>query len=124
MKKRAVAASLALAALLLIICAVFSFSELRRKKDISHIKITVLSNGETKEKELETKEKFLCDALLNADLIKGERGQYGFYVKEVCGTAAGEGERFSIKVNGEELMRSLEQTPVRGGEKIIFTLVR
>lgn len=122
MNKKAAAVSFALAALLLIACAVFSFSEIRRKRDVSHIKITVLSNGEVKQKELDTKEKFLYDALYYADLIKGENGQYGFLVTEACGTSAGEGECFSIKINGEELLKSLEQTPVHGGEKIEFSL--
>ena len=65
------------------------------------------------------------EALLDCNLISGEAGQYGLYVKEVNGIVADydvDGTYWAFYVNGEYAMTGVDTTEITEG--VVYQLVR
>lgn len=98
--------------------------------------VTVLGEGSTKilftvvDKEgnetgfeVHTDKETVGEALLEHDLIAGEEGAYGLYVKEVNGITADydtDGTYWAFYVNGEYAATGVDTTPVTEGEAYAF----
>ena len=65
----------------------------------------------------------LADALLEHDLIAGEEGPYGLYLKVVNGITAdydADGTYWALSQDGEMLMTGVSETPVADGDHFEF----
>ncbi len=68
----------------------------------------------------------LADALLNANLVDGDDGAYGLYIKFVNGVRADydlDKAYWSLQKNGELLMTGSHETPIADGEQyeLVYT---
>ena len=76
--------------------------------------------------DIETTEDFLRKALeQNSEIgMKGDEGQYGLFVKELCGIKADDSkkERWAFSKNGEMLNTGVDSTPINNGDKFEATL--
>ena len=73
--------------------------------------------------EIYTDKETVGEALLEQNLIAGEDGQYGLYVKTVNGITADydtDGTYWAFYVNGEYATSGVDSTPVKGGESYSF----
>ena len=98
--------------------------------------VTVLGEGNTKilftvvdkdgnetNFEIHTDKETVGDALLEVDLIEGEPGDYGLYVKTVNGITADydtDGTYWGFFVNGEYATSGVDTTPIKEGEIYSF----
>ena len=72
---------------------------------------------------IKTDREYLGDALLDHDLIEGEDGTYGLYVKKVNGITADydvDGSYWSLEKNGEYNMTGVDSTKIADGEHYEF----
>lgn len=68
--------------------------------------------------EIHTDEEFVGFALIAHELIEGEQGPYGMYIKSVLGQTLDyetDGMYWSFYVGGEYAMTGVDQTPVENG---------
>ena len=73
--------------------------------------------------EIFTDEEIVGDALLNLELISGEDGAYGLYVKTVNGILAdydADGTYWAFYVNGEYAMSGVDATTIEDGSTYMF----
>ncbi len=73
--------------------------------------------------EIHTDKETVGDALLEFDLIEGEAGDYGLYVKKVNGITADfdtDGTYWAFYVNGEYASSGVDKTSVKEGEAYSF----
>ena len=98
--------------------------------------VTILGEGETKflftvvDKdgmenafEIYTNEKIVGDALLKLEMISGEEGAYGLYVKSVNGIVAdydADGTYWAFYINGEYAMSGVDTTTIEEGASYMF----
>ena len=98
--------------------------------------VTVLGEGETvfafsvvdaegQEKffEIHTEKTMVGDALLELELIAGDPGDYGLYVKTVDGITVDydtDGKYWAFYINGEYAMTGVDTTPITEGEEYSF----
>lgn len=98
--------------------------------------VTVLGEGDTKFSfsvvdkegtetffEIHTDKKVVGEALQELDLIAGEDGQYGLYVKTVNGITADydkDGMYWAFYVNGEYAQSGVDTTEIKEGESYSF----
>lgn len=73
-----------------------------------------------------TDEKYLGDALVGHELIDGEEGQYGLYVKSVNGIVADydvDQSYWAFYKNGEYMMTGIDTTEIADGEhyELVYT---
>ena len=69
--------------------------------------------------EIHTDAEMVGQALMDLELIDGEEGPYGMYIKSVLGQTLDydtDGMYWSFYVNGEYAMTGVDQTPVTEGE--------
>ena len=72
---------------------------------------------------IHTDKEMLGDALLEHDLIAGDEGPYGLYVKKVNGIVADydiDGHYWALEQNGEILMTGVDSTPIANGAHYEF----
>ncbi len=72
-----------------------------------------------KQFEISTDEKTVGDALKKLNLIEGEQGQYGLYIKSVDGVTAdfnNDKTYWAFYINGEYAASGVDQTEVKNGE--------
>ena len=75
---------------------------------------------------IHTDKETLGDALLEHELIAGDEGAYGLYVKVVNGITADydkDGHYWSLSENGEMVMTGVDSTPITDGAHYEFTYV-
>ena len=88
--------------------------------------VLTVVHGDSTEKDfaLNTQGEYLSDALLEADLIQGEEGAYGFYVTQVDGETADESQEqwWCLTQDGETCNTGVSQTPISDGDHFEFTL--
>lgn len=87
--------------------------------------LAVIAEGHSVTFTIYTNEEFLGAALLAHDLIAGEEGAYGLYVKTVNGILADydvDQTYWSIEQNGSPLMTGVDMTPIQNGAH--YELVR
>ena len=76
-------------------------------------------DGNTHLYEIHTDEEMVGYALLANELIEGEEGPYGMYIKSVLGQVLDydkDGMYWSFYVNGEYALTGVDQTPITEGE--------
>ena len=79
--------------------------------------------GNETEFEIHTDKKIVGEALLELDLIAGEDGDYGLYVKEVNGITADyetDGTYWAFYVNGEYATAGVDATEIVEGSSYAF----
>ena len=85
----------------------------------------VVVDGDKKETkfEINTDKKTVGDALIELDLIEGEDGDYGLYVKTVNGITVDydkDGKYWAFYVNGEYAMSGVDSTVIEAGATYSF----
>ena len=84
--------------------------------------VTDASGNETKF-EIHTDETIVGEALMKLELISGEAGDYGLYVKEVNGIKADydkDGTYWAFYINGEYAMTGVDSTEITHGDTYSF----
>ena len=90
------------------------------------IKVEVITPEKTVTFTLHTDEKILGEALLSHNLIEGEKGAYGLYVKKVNGILADydiDGSYWGLNKNGEGMMTGVDGAELSDGDRysIVYT---
>ncbi len=83
----------------------------------------VNAEGKERKYEIHTDKTMVGEALLEFDLIAGEDGPYGLYVKTVDGVTLDydkDGMYWSFYINGEYGMTGVDVTPITAGESYSF----
>ncbi len=83
----------------------------------------VNADGNEKAYEVHTEKTIVGDALLELDLIAGDAGDYGLYVKTVDGITVDydtDGKYWAFYINGEYAMTGVDATPITEGEVYSF----
>ena len=92
------------------------------------ITVTVIDDkGESEDFEILTNAENLGDALLEANLVEGEMGDYGLYIKSVNGIRADyelDGAYWSLSKGGETLMTGASDTPIADGDVFELTYAK
>lgn len=81
------------------------------------------ANGIETKFELNTDRETVGDALLDLDLIAGDEGEYGLYVKTVNGITLdydNEGAYWAFYIDGEYAMTGVDSTEVEEGKTYSF----
>ena len=89
------------------------------------VKVTVKAGEKSVLFTLYTDASTLGEALLENELVEGEEGQYGLYIKKVNSILADydvDGSYWGFYQNGEYMMTGVDSTAISGGEA--FELVR
>lgn len=88
------------------------------------ITIEIITPDSTRALKVNTKAEFLRGALEQENLIQGEEGNFGLYVKTVDGISADQGKQewWKFTKHGEMLNTSVDQTPIADGEEYEITL--
>lgn len=90
-----------------------------------HITVQIVYEDKTeKQIEIDTDEAYLRGALESKNLISGEEGEYGLFVKTVDGVTADESKEqwWCFTKGGEAVMTSVDQTPIADGDQFEITL--
>ena len=115
---------LLLAAAMIAAFLAFSKKPVEGSKTIS-ISITH-EDGTTKELTLHTDAEFLLEAIkeYDEDLIQGEQGQYGLYIKTIDGYTCNETaqEWWGYTKSGQYVETGVELTPIYDGDSYEFKL--
>ena len=86
--------------------------------------VFVVVNGKSKESfTIRTNKKTGGEALMELDLIDGDEGQYGLYVKTVNGITVDydkDGKYWAFYVNGEYAMQGVELTEIKEDDVYSF----
>lgn len=92
------------------------------KKEISVV-VTHSDQAERRVFLIETRMENLGDALVEQELVQGERGAYGLYITTVDGETAdiGKQEWWCITKGGEALMTAADLTPISDGDQFELT---
>ncbi len=80
-------------------------------------------DGNKKQTEIMTNRKYVGDVLQELELIKGEQGDYGIYIKEVDGIVADydvDGTYWAFYVNDELSMTGADQVEIVDGDVYSF----
>ena len=81
------------------------------------------ADGSEKFYEIHTDKNIVGDALLELNLIAGDAGEFGLYVKTVDGITVDydtDGKYWAFYVNGEYAMTGVDATPITEGEEYAF----
>ena len=85
--------------------------------------MVVDAKGNQKVYEVHTEKTLVGDALLELNLIAGDAGDYGLYVKTVDGITVDydtDGKYWAFYINGEYAMTGVDATPITEGEEYAF----
>ena len=89
------------------------------KKALTFTFICTDIDGKQETHTVKTEKSAVGDALVDQGLISGEEGQYGLYVKTVCGITADydtDGTYWAFYINGEYAMTGVDKTDITDGE--------
>ena len=92
-------------------------------KKVSFSFEVVFADGKTETYEIETTKKTVGEALLEKGMISGEDGQFGLYVKTVCGETHDydtDATYWSFYVNDKISMTGVDVTDIVEGTKYSF----
>jgi hypothetical protein len=92
-------------------------------KKVSFSFEVVFADGKTETYDIETDKKTVGEALLEKGMISGEDGQFGLYVKTVCGETHDydtDATYWSFYVNDEISMTGVDATDIVEGTKYSF----
>lgn len=119
---------LALAALLILIAALFGvyrFTKQDTKTGAKNVTIDVIhADASLKTFTYQTDREYLGELLTDEALASGENGPYGLFITTVDGETADDAaqEWWCITKNQEMLNTSADQTPIADGDKYELTL--
>lgn len=118
-KKTKIIAVVALA--VLVIGAIAAYAVLSPKAVAGDKNITVEvvhADGSSKEFIISTDEEYLGGALRQENLVEGEEGEFGLYIKSADGETADEAQQqwWCCCKDGEMLMTGVDDTPIADGE--------
>lgn len=85
--------------------------------------VVVDKDGNQKLFNVNTDKKTVGEALVDANLVEGEQGEYGLYVKTVDGTTLDyekDGYYWAFYINGEYATASVDLTEIKDGESYQF----
>lgn len=134
--------SLLICIVLTVVMALFTISCSDKNKEspkiLENVEATALGSGSAKftftvtDKEgnsavfeISTDKEIVGDALLELNLISGDEGPYGLYVKTVNGITADydkDGTYWAFYINGEYAMTGVDSTPIKGNESYSFKI--
>lgn len=89
---------------------------------VFYVSVTDKEGAET-EFEIHTDKETVGEALLDLELIAGDEGEYGLYVKTVNGITADydkDGVYWAFYINGEYASTGVDATPITEGEQYSF----
>ena len=95
-------------------------------EDVPSVSFTfevVFEDKATKSYNITTKKATVGEALVDEGLIEGEDGEYGLYVKTVCGEThvyEEDGKYWAFYINGEYGMTGVDKTYVEEGATYCF----
>lgn len=75
--------------------------------------------GETTQFTIHTDKKTVGEALVEVDLVQGDPGEFGLYIKTVNGETVDydkDGKYWAFYVNGEYAVKSVDQTEINEGD--------
>ena len=124
-QKLTIIAAIAFVVLIVIGLVVWQATKPEGTEGMKSFTFTVVDaeGGETVHK-LKSDAEMLGEALLAEELIAGETGEFGIYVKTVGGITADEAnqEWWCLTKGGESVMTGADQTPLEDGAAYEFTL--
>lgn len=84
----------------------------------------VYADASSKTFPIQTDAEFLRQALEQQDLVKGEDGEFGLFVKTVDGITADDSKQewWCFTKGGEQVTTSVDATPIASGEHFEITL--
>jgi hypothetical protein len=91
------------------------------------VTVKVIADGKSVTFTVKTDAETLGDALLAHNLIAGDEGQYGLYVKVVNGMTADYNTTrtyWSFYQDGEYMMAGVDSTAIAGGERFEIVLAK
>jgi len=124
-KKTAVLVTAGFLALALLLAAAYLFLRPDTTVGAKTIHVTVVTaERDDKTFDLRTDALYLRQALEEQDLIAGEEGAFGLYVKTVDGVTADESrqEWWCFTKGGQELFTGVNDTPIEDGDSFEITL--
>ena len=94
------------------------------KQGISLTIEVVFADGSKKTHEIKTNANNLGDALVENNIVKGEKSQYGLFITEVDGVKADDSKQqwWMLTKNGEMTPTGADTTPIANGDKFELTL--
>lgn len=122
MKKRILALALALT----MVFALCACGEKQTAADTKTVTVTVVhGDGSTKDFTVKTDKELLGEALTDEELIEGENGPYGLFVKTVDGETVDDAnqEWWCLTKGGESVETGVDSTPVEDGATYEWTLM-
>ena len=75
--------------------------------------------GQTTQFTIHTDKKTVGEALVEVDLVQGDPGEFGLYIKTVNGETVDydkDGKYWAFYVNGEYAVKSVDQTEINEGD--------
>lgn len=117
------------AAVLLLVCILAGGLYLKFKpqatKGEKEVNVVVVHGDETEKTfRYHTDAEYLVEVLKENELVSGEEGEYGLFIKTVDGETADESKQqwWCITKGGEQVNTSADQTPIADGEQFELTL--
>lgn len=119
---------IALAALIVVVAAfvgVWMATRPETQQGDKTITVTVVNKESEKDFEINTDAEMLRGALDEIDLVQGEEGEFGLFIKTVDGYTADEAaqEWWCVTKGGEDVYTGVESTPIADGEQYEITLM-
>ncbi len=113
-----------LAVLVAAMALVYVFTRPATDKGDKTLSIQIVYDRVDKTVEIHTDAEYLGEALEQENLIQGEQGQYGIYIKAVDGRQAdgSQQEWWCITKGGEIVMTGADETPIADGDTYELTL--
>jgi len=128
MNKKIVIIVLALAVLVAALVGVYFATRPQTNTDMKTFTLVVThKDGTSKEMPLQSDAEYLGVYLQEEEIIKGDMGQYGLYIKEVDGEKAvfeEDGAYWAFYVGEEYAMQGIDLTPIEEGKtyKLVYTI--
>lgn len=123
-KKTVIALAVLLVAIATLLC-IYHFTKGSTAAGAKNITVEVIhGDGSEKSFEYATNREYLGEVLTDNQLVEGENGAYGIFIKTVDGETVNDAnqEWWCITKEGEQLNTSADQTPIADGEKYELTL--
>ena len=110
-----------------IICIAFGFyakDTVSTNQEIKSVQISVINNDDIKTFEISTSGTTLLDAANEINLVAGENGPYGLFVKTVNGYTVNEDKQewWCITKSSEAVLEGIENIKINDGDKYEITL--
>lgn len=123
--KKAIIGIAVLVVLVAVVAGVYLAFAPKASKGAKKITLQVVfQEGEPKEHTIQTDAEFLGGALEQENLIVGENGEFGVFVKAVDGVTADETKLqwWCFTKGGEQINTGIDMTPIRDGDRFEATL--